>query len=110
MKQLLYGFLLALGGILNVAAQTNQDVKLTGQIVCSQCWFEADRAQVAYGTPADLDCAKTCAAKSIPASLAVKNANAPALNRSEIQFSILIEVSGDCKGRRGPKNCKAGRI
>jgi thiol-disulfide isomerase/thioredoxin len=75
MKQLLYGFLLALGGVLNVAAQTNQDVKLTGQIVCSQCWFEADRAQVAYGTPADLDCAKTCAAKGIPASLAVKNAS-----------------------------------
>src|SRR5205085_3850530 len=75
MKQLLYGFLLVLGSALNAAAQTDQAVKLTGQIVCSQCWFEADRTQVAYGTPADLDCAKNCAAKGVPASLAVKNAN-----------------------------------
>jgi thiol-disulfide isomerase/thioredoxin len=48
-----------------------QETTLRGQIVCSQCWFEADRAKVAYGTPADLDCAKECAAKGIPASLAV---------------------------------------
>ena len=28
--------------------------EFVGQIVCSQCWFEADRNQVVYGTPADL--------------------------------------------------------
>ncbi len=49
--------------------------KFTGQIVCSDCWSEADRNQIAYGTPADLDCAKSCAAKNIPAALAVKNAD-----------------------------------
>lgn len=48
--------------------------KLTGQVVCSVCWTEADRAKVAYGTQADLDCAKECAAKGIGASLAVKSA------------------------------------
>ncbi len=46
--------------------------KLTGQVVCTVCWTEADRSKVAYGTPADMDCAKECAAKGIGASLAVK--------------------------------------
>jgi thiol-disulfide isomerase/thioredoxin len=75
MKLLLCAFFLVLGSVLTVAAQATQAVKLTGQIVCSQCWSEADRTQVAYGTQADLDCAKTCAAKGIPPALAVKNAN-----------------------------------
>jgi thiol-disulfide isomerase/thioredoxin len=46
----------------------------TGQVVCSACWFEADRAKVAYGTEADLDCAKKCAGEGIGQSLAVKDA------------------------------------
>lgn len=55
-------------------AQT-KPVKLQGQIVCSQCWFEQDRTKINYGDQADLDCAKDCAAKNIPAALAVKNAD-----------------------------------
>ena len=47
--------------------------KLTGQVVCTVCWTEADRTKVAYGTQADLDCAKTCAEKGITATLAVKD-------------------------------------
>lgn len=64
---------------LGVTAVTSAQTKLTGQtkligqIVCSVCWTEADRSQVAYGTPADLDCAKTCADKGIGAALAVKD-------------------------------------
>ncbi|NOT64096.1 MAG: TlpA family protein disulfide reductase [Acidobacteria bacterium] len=55
--------------VLTAQAQT----KLTGQVVCTVCWTEADRTKVAYGTQADLDCAKTCAEKGISATLAVKD-------------------------------------
>ncbi|HEV7903753.1 MAG TPA: TlpA disulfide reductase family protein [Pyrinomonadaceae bacterium] len=56
-----------------VAAAGNGAVKLEGQIVCSQCWFEAeDRTKTPYGTAADIKCAADCAAKGIDAALAVR--------------------------------------
>ncbi|HLL75414.1 MAG TPA: TlpA disulfide reductase family protein [Pyrinomonadaceae bacterium] len=55
-----------------VAAQS-QPVKLTGQVVCSDCWFESkDRVKTPYGTASDLKCAADCADKKIPAALAVR--------------------------------------
>ena len=55
-----------------VAAQ-GQSVKLTGQVVCSDCWFEAkDRVKTPYGTASDLKCAADCADKNVPAALAVR--------------------------------------
>jgi len=45
---------------------------LEGQLVCSECWFEADRKTTAYGTPADIQCAADCAVKGIPPAVAVK--------------------------------------
>lgn len=55
------------------AAQTPGKVKLKGQIVCEECWFEADdRKKVPYGTAADLKCAKECADKGLPRALAVE--------------------------------------
>jgi hypothetical protein len=55
-----------------------QDVKterttVEGQLVCSLCWFEADRGTTPYGTQADIECAKDCAEKGIPPAIAVKN-------------------------------------
>lgn len=50
-------------------------VTLEGQLVCSLCWFEADRATTLYGTPADIECAKDCAEKGIPPAIAVKRGN-----------------------------------
>lgn len=47
-------------------------VTLRGQVVCSVCWYEADRAKVAYGNPGDLACAARCAGKGVPMALAVK--------------------------------------
>jgi thiol-disulfide isomerase/thioredoxin len=48
--------------------------KLTGQVVCSSCWFEEeDRNKSPYGTRADLDCAADCSKKGLSQSLAVKN-------------------------------------
>ncbi len=47
-------------------------VTLTGQVVCSGCWDEADRSTTPYGSKADLECAERCAGKGIPAALAVR--------------------------------------
>jgi thiol-disulfide isomerase/thioredoxin len=46
-------------------------VTLQGQLVCSLCWFEADRKSTPYGSPADIQCAIDCAEKNIPPALAV---------------------------------------
>jgi thiol-disulfide isomerase/thioredoxin len=54
-------------------AQT-ESVKLTGQIVCSECWFEeTDRSKSPYGNQADIECAARCSKNGIGQSLAVKN-------------------------------------
>ena len=59
-----------------VTAQTPaKTTKLTGQIVCCEdCWAEADRRTIAYGTPADLAKAAGCIAKGDPTLLAVMDA------------------------------------
>ncbi len=44
---------------------------LRGQVVCSSCWGEADRKTTAYGTPADMKCARLCSKDSVPVALAV---------------------------------------
>lgn len=44
-----------------------------GQVVCSNCWDEADRKTTAYGTPADLKCAARCEKDKVPAALAVED-------------------------------------
>ena len=48
-----------------------ESVVLRGQLVCSGCWTEGDRAKVVYGTEADHACAARCAKDGIPAALAV---------------------------------------
>jgi thiol-disulfide isomerase/thioredoxin len=48
---------------------------LAGQLVCSDCWSEADRKTTPYGTPADIACARDCAERGIPSALAVKDGN-----------------------------------
>lgn len=49
-----------------------RSVTLEGQLVCSECWFEADRKTTAYGTPADIQCATDCAVNGVPPAVAVK--------------------------------------
>ena len=73
MKKFLSGCALVVALAVSVAAQ-GEPVKLAGQVVCSDCWFEAkDRNKTPYGTAADLKCASDCAGKDIPGALAVKN-------------------------------------
>jgi thiol-disulfide isomerase/thioredoxin len=63
----------------SVSAQAQEvqkgTVTLTGQLVCSDCWSEADRQTTPYGTPADIACARDCAERGIPSALAVKEGN-----------------------------------
>jgi thiol-disulfide isomerase/thioredoxin len=68
-------FLLAICGLLcggaSFAQTAPEAVTLTGQVVCSECWFEADRKTTPYGTEEDIACAKRCAKTGIPSALAV---------------------------------------
>lgn len=56
----------------SLASPMDEIVTLEGQFVCSECWFEADRSKVTYGTASDLECAKECAEKNIPPAVAVR--------------------------------------
>src|SRR4051812_28271694 len=53
-------------------AKSANTITLTGQLVCSDCWAEADRGTTPYGTAADIACARDCAERGIPSALAVK--------------------------------------
>ena len=58
---------------ISISAQGEKgSITLTGQLVCSDCWSEADRKTTPYGTPADISCARDCAEKGIPSAVAVK--------------------------------------
>ena len=75
------------------AAPSSQDastrkVTLEGQLVCSECWFEADRKTTAYGTPADIQCATDCAVKGVPPAVAVKEGD---------EFKLYLIEAGQFK-------------
>jgi thiol-disulfide isomerase/thioredoxin len=72
-------FLLYLAVFVFVSTSSAQDatpVKLKGQVVCSQCWFESkDRKKTRYGSEADIQCAEDCSGNNIPQALAVEDEN-----------------------------------
>lgn len=69
--KLLCGLGLLLVGFTDVAAQ--EPVTVTGQVVCcEECWAEADRTKVEYGTAEDLLKAKSCVEGGDPTLLAVR--------------------------------------
>jgi len=86
---------------------------LTGQLVCSDCWAEADRKTTAYGSPSDIACARDCAERGIPSAIAVKENNDYKLylieqaqlkkNQSEWLDRIggQIEVTGKLYSKKG---------
>jgi len=75
---------------LAAAQKASATVTLEGQLVCSLCWFEADRKTTPYGTEADLQCAAECAEKDIPPALAVKDGD---------DYKLYIIESGKLKKR-----------
>ena len=71
MKRLLIAFVLCLTATSPLAAQS--PVKLEGQVVCcADCWAEADRNKVEYGTAENLLKAKSCVEGGDPTLLAVR--------------------------------------
>ena len=86
---------------------------LTGQLVCSDCWAEADRKTTPYGTPADIACARDCAERGIPSAVAVKENNdyklylieQTQLKRNQSQWldriGGQIEVTGKLYSKKG---------
>ncbi len=57
---------------LPVRAQDSKRTTITGQLVCSDCWYEADRKTTPFGSAADISCGRDCAEKGIPSAVAVK--------------------------------------
>jgi hypothetical protein len=58
---------------ISTLAQTGAGSSATfeGEVVCSSCWFEADRKVTPYGSEGDLKCAVTCAKSGKSQALAV---------------------------------------
>jgi hypothetical protein len=72
MRNSLAALLLSLSLFSIAAAQTGA-VKLEGQVVCcADCWAEADRTKVEFGTAEDLLKAKSCVEGGDPTLLAVR--------------------------------------
>jgi peroxiredoxin len=63
----------SLFSILPALAQTESaSVRIEGQVLCCEdCWNEADRRKIAYGSPEDLEKAAGCIANGDPTLLAV---------------------------------------
>lgn len=73
-KHSLFTAFLLLVSFAGSAAAQNSSVKLEGQVVCcAECWAEADRTKVEYGTAADLLKAKSCVEGGDPTLLAVRD-------------------------------------
>lgn len=71
MKRMFIGLLLCLVVAVQAAAQNT--AKLEGQVVCcADCWAEADRTKVEFGTAEDLLKAQSCVAGGDPTLLAVR--------------------------------------
>ena len=55
----------AMIGVIAIASAAQEKgvatVTVVGQVVCSSCWFEADRKVTPYGSEGDLKCAVDCA-------------------------------------------------
>ena len=64
---------------------------MEGQVVCSVCWFEADRKIKPYGDEGDLKCAVDCMKKGKSQALAVASANG---------FTIYLLEPGKLKRNR----------
>src|SRR5689334_1278359 len=67
-------FLLAASAVHSQDSKSEK-VTLSGQLVCSDCWSEADRKTTPYGTASDIACARDCAERGIPSAIAVKAGN-----------------------------------
>lgn len=83
MKRLFMILSLCLAFAMQVAAQ-GASVRLEGQVVCcADCWAEADRTKVEYGTAEDLLKSQSCVANGDPTLIAVREGDTFALYQLE---------------------------
>jgi len=76
MKRLVFSIIFLLAAFIVTPAQTspNSVTTLQGHVVCcADCWAEADRKTVPYGTEEDIEKATQCIANGDPTLLAVEN-------------------------------------
>jgi len=104
------------------AQDVNKSVVLRGQVVCSLCWFEADRKTTPYGTEADLKCAVDCSKKGIPTALAVMGEHDATLYLLEYEkfkktdkgwleyIGKYVEVMGVVRERDGKRYLKVDAL
>ena len=72
MKRLLAALLFCLAVAISAVAQSTA-VRLEGQVVCcAECWAEADRTKVPFGTAEDLLKSQSCVANGDPTLIAVR--------------------------------------
>ncbi len=72
-KICLFAAFLLLISFAGIASAQNSSVKLEGQVVCcADCWAEADRTKVEFGTAEDLLKAKSCVEGGDPTLIAVR--------------------------------------
>ena len=83
---------LALSLLFFTAAAAQERVTVTGQLVCSACWSEADRKTTPFGTAADIECALDCAEKGIASAIAVKEGD---------DYKLYLVEQTELKERRG---------
>jgi thiol-disulfide isomerase/thioredoxin len=70
--------------LFSASSAQNLSVRLDGQVVCcADCWAEADRTKIEYGTAEDLLKAKGCVAGGDPTLLAVREGDAFTLYQLE---------------------------
>jgi thiol-disulfide isomerase/thioredoxin len=87
MKRVVSNIVLSLCVMLSLAPPVGAQggaVRLEGQVVCcAECWAEADRTKVEYGTAEDLLKAQTCVAEGDPTLIAVREGERFTLYRLE---------------------------
>lgn len=72
MKRIVAGLLFCLAVAMPAAAQS-KGVRLEGQVVCcADCWAQADRTKVQFGTAEDLLKSQSCVANGDPTLIAVR--------------------------------------
>jgi len=106
-------FVLATGFEGRAQGAKGSSVTIVGQLVCSQCWAEADRKTTPFGSPEDISCALDCAEKGIASAIAVKDGDEYKLylveqtqlkeKRAEWlnRFGQQVEVSGRLYEKNG---------
>ena len=73
MRKSLFGILNVVVFLLMTQSAFAQAVRVEGQVVCcAECWAQADRTKVQYGTAADLLKAQSCVAGGDPTLIAVR--------------------------------------